>query len=331
MRIAHTRCWALLALLGMVPAPSSGAEGSGVAGVPEPVFHVTFDGTDPYRNLASQFPVTGRLTGEGLLPAVVRGQGVGGSHCLRFPADEARTIVFDDPSLVAAMGQGRSWTLTCWHRRDTLAYGDRHRVVLSLPGAFTLMYHRHGPTAPFLKQLRAASGEAKDLWPSAWGHHLSPGKWVFFAFTYDGTRSKDNFVALSGTERYPVRQRDARTLSFPGGQLAAARAKRLTFGASARGKADYVNGAMIDQVRLYVSRDRDSRGALTAEQLEAVRQADVGEGNLRPIALRPGVSDEERQRRESRFWSVPLSATRSTLSRASSPICRRKSCSRSIQ
>jgi len=131
---------------------------------------------------------------------------------------------------------------------------------------------------------------------------------VFFAFTYDGTRSENNFVALSGTETYPVRMRDARTLSFPGGRLAAATAKGLIIGASAPGKTDGARGAMIDQVRLYVSRNRDSRGALTSEQLEAVRQADVSDDNQRPAVPYSGISDEERRRRESRFWSAPLSA-----------------------
>ena len=285
--------------------------------MPAPVFRLTFD--DPGSLVGSGPGIPARGLGGGTGPAlpIVAGVGVGGSACLDLSGVSASTpvcpVLFSDPRLREALSGAWSFTLTCWHRRPVIGIDNESTAVVTLPGVFSVMYHPLGQAVPFLKGLTTVKGTRADLWGPTYGHSLAGDRWVFCAYTYDGTRPSDNLTAYSATLDYSVDAAETRVVSLDGGPLATPSGPVVLAALDTKGAA-HLRGAMVDELRIYATRERSSEAALSPAQLDMVRREDMGGAALAEV-LQEQKREElavtlEPQRRRQQYWRGPLSVQR---------------------
>ena len=262
--------------------------------LPEPVVHLNFDG--------------GPRTDEG----------IAGSRGLDLAAAHARHMVLSDPRALAAIDRAKSFSITGWFRTTRQRPSADHDYIARLGGSFCLFVQGQYPGRLLLLLPKTASGKRATL-ASSWFRHYFPAAyqdcWAFFAATYDAARTKDNVSFYYGTDRHPAKL--DQTVPCAAGPLGPVGDAKLIVGAMDGGGKFRFRGS-IDSLRIYASRS-DSSAALSAAQVEAVRQADLG----RPWIERV-VAEKRRERARqparhrqiaARHWSRDLNAAQVELLR----------------
>jgi len=226
--------------------------------LPEPVFHLHFaDRDSPLKSV----------------PSVAPGEGIAGSACLRPKA--VTPLVYDSPELLSAVGHAKSLTVTGWFKMKLDDSSRQHQRILSLGKAFKLYLHGSSKGRLMLLLPRPASGKPTTLCGSYFAHHfpaLFHNCWSFFAATYDGTKRTNNVSFYLATERHALKH--DHTYSSNAGPLGPANSPLLV-GAGYRDGRETFAG-LLDSLRVYASRD-DGSAALSRDQLEAIRQQDLGQ------------------------------------------------------
>ncbi len=111
-----------------------------------------------------------------------------------------------------------------------------------------------------------------------WG---SEEEWRFVVVTYDGTRDRDQLRFYSGTKNDPVQFDRAMTVQ-EGALDGTRRGRRFWIGNNVDINGPRAFIGLMDEVRIWARTDRTSDGALSLEEIEAVRQWDV-EGEVASI------------------------------------------------
>ena len=256
------------------------------AALPRPLLHVDFDAQ-----------TAGAPTAEG--------QGIAGSRCADLrrlgPRDLPPTI--SDPELLRTLDHATSLTITGWFRMKLTDAGKEHRQIVALGRSFGLFLDVRHEGRLILLLPRTASGHRATLCGSWFRHHfpaICQGCWSFFAVTYDGAKAKDNVSFYTGTERHPAR-RD-HTYSSNAGRLGPAKPGPLVLGAaSVAGRSRFPG--RLDSLRIYANQ-RDGSAALRVEQVEAVRQSDLGRQWLSSVVA------DKRQAKAAREQGLAQTAAR---------------------
>ena len=96
-------------------------------------------------------------------------------------------------------------------------------------------------------------------------------KWVFFAVTYDGTKSGNNVKIYAGDQKKPVALAGTQTINS---STSDKNGVALAVGNEINRSRAF--SGFLDNIRLYGTKtSRDNTGALTVEQLEAIRAGDL--------------------------------------------------------
>ena len=131
---------------------------------------------------------------------------------------------------------------------------------------------------------RSISGKSVDLSILA-----QTGEWVFFAITYDGSKTSNNLKLYAGDKKTAVTLITQQTVNS--GALDA-NTTALTVGNEANRSRAFAG--YIDNLRLYGTKaSRDSSGVLTLEQLETLRADDVSGGSAKPAAAPAAANANE--------------------------------------
>ncbi len=250
------------------------------------------------------------------------GEGIAGSRGLDLAAAGAQPLAVNDRRALAALDEATSFTITGWFRTSRRAASADHDCIARLGGSFCLFLQGQYPGRLLLVLPKTASGKRATP-ASSWFRQYFPamfrGTWAFFAVTYDGSRVKNNVAFYYATPRDAAKL-DQR-VSCDAGRLGRVGDAALVVGAMDAGGKFKFRGA-IDSLRIYASRD-DASAALSAEQVEAVRQADLGRPWLaRVVKQKRGQQAkvaEERKQIAARYWGRGFNAARVELLRNQFP------------
>jgi hypothetical protein len=238
---------------------------------------------------------------------VAKGVGLADSGCGDFSKGEC--LVLDDAALLESLDEAKSITVTGWFRSKIDLADQRHQYLLNCGGRFTLTSHGLYKGRMWL-DLPGCEKKKGAVWCTWFSPFLAQDKWVFFAFTYDGTKGVDNGGVYVGTEGDKVYL--DRMISFDGGELGSTEAKSLIIGARTEAATSPFRG-LLDNIRIYVSKTDDS-AALNIVQLEKIRKSDLGVEYAAKVdkTKTDKIAEEKRAREEVRdkYYSEPFNAVR---------------------
>lgn len=221
-------------------------------------------------------------------------QGIAKTQCLNLYGDNSNVISISDKDLLNKLSGAKSLTITGWMRRK-INFDDENYtipVVLNCQGSFQITFGKWGRMALIME---GADGRRKQIWSSWVGitDLTTDDRWVFFAFSYDGTKGGINSAFYNGYEIYPITrdvlcpadsgQKEAdpddhwsggSSIVGSAGMLKEQAPKAIIVGASTV-KGDRKLDGMIDSIRIYAS-NKDSSAALNRAQIEEIRQQDLG-------------------------------------------------------
>lgn len=243
--------------------------------------------------------------------ALAEGQGIAGTRCISAlspkASGKATPFVLSSPELLAALDGAWSFTITGWiNRRVNMRDEDTtNQCVVSCPGRFKVICDG---TYGWRLAMDVHAGEKSARAWSTWLADFYPNnRWVFFAVSYDGTKSEGKYTIYSGHEQYPVKEDASGPIAL--GQLNGLPGGPLIVGASSPDGNEPFKG-LIDSVRIYATRKKSSECALDWQQLDQVRRSDLGQAWLDRVAaekIRAVRAEEDRLRSvESANWSKPL-------------------------
>ena len=222
--------------------------------------------------------------GGGLTADVVtaKGKGIAGGHCLDLSPPN-RPVTISDPKILSAISGAWSFTVTGWIRRsvDMSREYPTESCIVNCPGFFRVILDKTYRWRLGLEVRRSEPVETSGLWSSWLADFYPDDRWVFFAVTYDGTKSENNYSVCCGYEQYAVRE-DQRG-STNGGQLSARTPDCLVIGASTPEGEGRLSG-MIDGIRIYATSEKSGDCALDQQQLDKVRRSDLGTKYLEKLA-----------------------------------------------
>ena len=241
------------------------------------------------------------------------GKGIVESDCLDVTGqDQASALVLSDPKVLEQLEGAWSFTVTGWMRRKVDLRDDdaTTQCILNCPGRFRVI--TDGRYRWRLGMEIVGTDEKPIRVMSTWLADFQPhDRWVFFAVSYDGTRSDRNYGVYCGHEEYPVKEDASGVLSI--GQLSANPAGRLVIGASTKDGGEPLKG-MLDNIRIYATREKTSACALDWQQLDRVRRSDLGSKFLEQVASdrasRRQAETEALERIEERYWNKSLNLHR---------------------
>lgn len=237
--------------------------------------------------------------------------GIAQSGCLDLSRLSSSTeiplpLVYQAPDLLEALRSVKSLTVTGWIKTRVYFESEENssQYVLNCPGLFYLMSKGNYMGVV----MTANNAKPIALW-SPYPYSFCPhDRWVFFAFSYDGTQEQNNGSIYQGFEQYSIKKLLTKTVKS--GMLSENALKHIIVGAAEPGSKNGVNG-MIDSLRIYASRD-DGSGALTERQIESVRQSDLGEQYLAKLAKQRAkelLKNETRnQKLMKKYWSGQFNA-----------------------
>ncbi|MBT3380025.1 MAG: DUF4091 domain-containing protein [Lentisphaerae bacterium] len=264
----------MMAFLGIDCAAQATEEKNSM--LPEPVFAFApeLQAGEGIVALGAGQSIPGVFRAAGKRPALESGTGVGERHCLSFATCAAQSRfdapAFGDPQLTASLNGALSFTVAGWFQVDPVHDDGGHDYAFHSPW-LSLFFHEQGKDAGALKINGQNGGSV--LWTTSNGHFVTPDRWIFYAFTYDGTRTQDNCLSYTGADEDPVRL--TWTASADSGALRIAEEAELVLGA-ANVEGRYGYPGRLGPLRIYASRDSERPALLTLEQLEALRQTDLG-------------------------------------------------------
>ena len=244
--------------------------------LPEPVLLLSFESAldNP---LAAQIPggiVEPSFPGTGTAPHIAPRQGAGFGDCLDFTQVAASEIVaapvYESAELAKRLSGAKYLTITGWYRVKPEPDGAGHDYAFASQ-LLRMYFHDRTKDVGALELMGAK--RRTTLWSTCHAVFVSADRWVFYAYTYDGSSSGKNCLSYSGNEDLPV-QRNW-TASSPMGALGTTDTLKLVLGAHTA-KGDLRYRGMLDNLRIFASRGDPRKGVLTLAQLEAVRQLDLG-------------------------------------------------------
>jgi len=284
---------------------------------PDPILLLDFEDSPPGSVLigkSSGLPTKPSFAQGGRPPKLAAGKGIAGSDCLDLTRngsgqEQSPVLVLDTPELLELLGEAWSFTVTGWIRRN-VDFADEdttNQCILHCPGRFRIVSHGTYRWRLGLEIVGAASQEPRWVW-STWLVNFYPDdRWVFFAVSYDGTKSDKSYVIYYGHEQYPVKEDASGPLHA--GQLSSKPAGGLIIGASTPDGRGRLKG-MIDNIRIYATKEKSSACALDWRQLDRVRRADLGPEWIEKVtserANRRQAETENLRRIEDTHWSKTL-------------------------
>jgi hypothetical protein len=169
-----------------------------------------------------------------------------------------------------------SFTVTGWIWTDPSAEHTQGRIFASSPVELNYIMTQHG--TPDENARLATRIYDSGYINSSYEHdyYLSKGKWLFFAVTYDGTKSSDQLSYYFADENN-VLQLDTKIdvpqgridYSGYGGNIWLANTTNVS------GQRPFVG--LIDELRIWSTKDHNSDGALSPAEIELVRLYDLNQ------------------------------------------------------
>jgi len=261
------------------------------ADIPDPVLFLDFEGSPSGVPFAA-------------------GRGIAGSSCLDLygRSSQAPALVLSDPQVLKQLDGAWSFTVSGWMRRtvDLQDEDTTTQCIINCPGRFRVVTDGRYRWRLGLEIVGADEKPIRAM--STWLADFHPhDRWVFFAVSYDGTRSDRNYAIYCGHEEYAVKEDASGVLGE--GQLSTVPAGRLVIGASTPDGSEPLKG-MLDNIRIYATKEKTSACALDWRQLEKVRRADLGSKFIEKTAsdrtARLQAEAENLKTIEQLHWDKPL-------------------------
>jgi hypothetical protein len=214
--------------------------------------------------------------------------GVAESSALDLTAVSARgsgaVPYYTDDALGSLFAQVGSFTVSGWIKPNVDFDDLRNRAILNVPGLLTVYSH-----GEYKGRLGVALANGQQIWSSWFSPFLASERWVFFAFTYDGTKSKDNAAIYMGTEHGPIDLDQIVTITP--GQLRP-RVKDIVIGSTGRTGSSAFSGG-LDHIRIDVA--ADAGAAFSMAQVEAIRQSALSDAWLQAQAEQKAAAEREQE------------------------------------
>ena len=261
------------------------------------------------------------------------GQGINGSTSLVMNEPNSKPYVIEDKQILEQLAGIKSLTITGWIKRPaSTIFNDIGYVppaVVSC-GNFQVFFEQWGRLGIIMT---GEDGRRKQLW-GGWINiqNFSPdNRWVFFAFSYDGTKPGVNCALYYGYQEYSIerevfatadagQRQDDPDAMWGGGEDGEAAAGMLTtnvpgalvIGASNANGARQFDG-QIDSVRIYASTD-DGSAALKPWEIEQIRLSDIGADSFKQAAVEKAITKTQENKRiweiEEKYWLDTLNLHR---------------------
>ncbi len=171
-------------------------------------------------------------------------------------------VVWTNATGTAALSGLSSFTLTGWLKPD-VNINRAARIIVA--GPIALMA---GTEDRLTLQVNGTVGSEQSQ-----NDYAAVGSWIFFAVTYDGTRDMNNVTFYVGSPAagslFP-----AGTTTLAAGKLKAFAGQLLVGNNATAATASRPFKGLMDNLAIYASPE-NATGALTVEQIEAVRAAAV--------------------------------------------------------
>ncbi len=260
----------------------------------------------PYLGTAAELPKPVLQMDFEDTPATMSPAGVGQSLCLDLSSPGKEPFVLKDPELLKNLAGIKSFTITGWVKKP-VTFDDVNNAppwLLACPGVFDLRFDNWGGLALTMEgadksRKKIRSGKMADADLNLYN------RWVFFAFTYDGTKQGTNGAFYYGYESYLIR-RDRALVDGLAGDLNLTPPPFLAIGAGSPDGKQKLQGA-VDSLKIFAS-SKDGSAALGQVEIENIRRRDVGTNYLRQLELQ--ALDDKRgkkmdlMRLEDKFWSA---------------------------
>lgn len=246
-------------------------------------------------------------------------QGLNGSCGFDIASNEGRPFVIEDRKILDNLSGIKSLSISGWMKRS-VSFNDIDRqlpVLLNCPGIFRVEFDRWGRMALIMN---GQDGRGKQVWSDWIGiQDVTPdNRWVFFAFTYNGTKNSPNAALYLGYEQYDVSRvvytaadagqaQDNPDAMWSGGgkvigsagMLSEKRAQRIVIGAiDEQGKRPF--DGSIDNIKIFASAADDS-ACLDYIQVEQLRRDDLGGQRLRDEILKQA---DAKYNEKARLWNI---------------------------
>lgn len=259
--------------------------------LPDPVLYFNFEGPQKYFAQESK-------------NKILKGQGVAGTSCF----DAAKgPLEIEKEAIPSSLNDFRSLTITGWFKIKYNFNDLTNTFILNYPDRFRIT--SNGATKGRMGMDLLGTAEKVSVWSSWFAPFLADERWMFFAFTYDGTKNTENGKVYVGTEEYPV---EIETFSTGACQLKADLAAKLVIGGGNAAGGNNFKGK-IDNIRIFASRD-DGLGALSPVQVELLRQADVGIEYSKKLATKRQHEESLRNAKiesaKKEYWNKEFNAIR---------------------
>jgi hypothetical protein len=191
---------------------------------------------------------------------------------------------YADAEFEALFERVGSFTVSGWIKPNVDFDDLRNRAILNVPGLLTVYSQ-----GEYKGRLGVSLSNGQQIWCSWFSPFLALDRWVFFAFTYDGTKSKDNAVIYMGTEHGPIDLDQVVTVTP--GQLRP-RVKDIVIGSTGRTGSSAFSGG-LDHIRIDVA--ADASAALSMAQVEAIRQSALSDAWLQAQAEQKAAEEHEQE------------------------------------
>ncbi|MFI4911846.1 MAG: carbohydrate-binding family 9-like protein [Sedimentisphaeraceae bacterium JB056] len=250
--------------------------------------------------------------------------GVNSSKSLVMYGEDSKPLIITDKDTLEKLAGAKSLTVSGWVKRPVTFDDTDYQppVIINCHGVFQVTFERWGRLGIMMT---GADGRRKQLW-GGWINipNFTPdNRWLFFAFSYDGTKNGPNCALYYGYEEYPIecetfraadagqRQDDPdkmwsgeQRVEAAAGMLAESAPQSITVGAYNAAGVKQVNG-QLDSIRIYASNVDDS-AALDYSQIEKIRLDDIGDDTFRQVAIQKAAKQAQDKKRqwqiEQQYW-----------------------------
>ncbi|MEI8206423.1 MAG: hypothetical protein WCG03_06055, partial [Kiritimatiellales bacterium] len=259
--------------------------------------------------------------------------GVGQSLCFDLLSSPGKgPLVQNDPELLKKMAGIKSLTITCWVKRPANFddVSNDAECLLSCPGVFDVRFDKWGRLSLIMTGADKSRKQIRNDWVSI-GHISPDNRWVFLAFTYDGTKQGPNAAFYYGYEPYQIKRESFKTADAGKGQtqpdavwteaekvdaaagmLSLSQPASLVIGAGKPDGKQKVQGA-LDAVKIFAS-SADGSAALDQVEIENIRRGDLGAEYVRKqesqILEAKRGKEMDLMRLEDKYWSAGLNLHR---------------------
>lgn len=189
-------------------------------------------------------------------------------------------------------GIDRAWSITVcgWYKTQPGKDIGNNGTLFYRSGQFQVLTPGSADTGKLAVILPANAGynTGSIMALSATTVYSDPGNWVFFAVTYDGTKTTNNVCFYRGSIGSSVYL--VSTATADAGQLIGGEHNEFIIGASGQSAGLYSTAGYLDKFSVYAELAQTSKGALNLQNLENVRRSNLGLSPFYSDAL-PGDAD----------------------------------------